>query len=143
MGWLGELHPEVIEALKLKGRPVYAEIDIEAVFNDIEKDLDRRVKPAPRFPAVMRDIALVVSETVTAGEVAEAVLKAAEGLAEEVALFDVYRGATIPPGRKSLAFHVVYREPTATLTDSRVDKAHEVVTRAIERKFGGMVRTGS
>jgi phenylalanyl-tRNA synthetase beta chain len=72
--------------------------------------------------------------------VAVALREAGEGLAEDVQLFDVYRGAGVPEGHKSLAFRVVYRDPTATLTDERVDRAHERVSRVARERFDGVLR---
>jgi phenylalanyl-tRNA synthetase beta chain len=94
----------------------------------------------PRFPAATRDLAVVVSESVPAGEVAAALGEVAAGLAESVRLFDIYRGAPVPDGHKSLAFHVTYRDPSATLTDKRVDETHAKVSAQAEARFGAAVR---
>ena len=72
---------------------------------------------------------------------AAALRETASDLAEAVTLFDVYRGEPVPAGRKSLAFHIVYRQPNGTLTDGQVDQAHERVRAAAERRFGASVRS--
>jgi phenylalanyl-tRNA synthetase beta chain len=140
-GHLGELHPDVVEEWKLTGRPVFASMDVSLLLGIIGRMGLKQGRPLPKFPSVARDIAVVVAEELPAGEVARVLKDAAGGLAEEVALFDIYRGTPVPEGHKSLAFHVVYREPKATLTDTRVDKAHAKVVRAAEERFGASLRT--
>jgi len=83
---------------------------------------------------------MVVREGLMAGEVAEVLLAAAEGLAESVELFDLYRGEHVPDGHKSLAFRVTYRDPESTLTDKRVDGAHARVTEAARERFDAVIR---
>ena len=75
----------------------------------------------PRFPAVLRDLAVVVADDVKAGAVVAAVEE--EPLVEEVTLFDVYTGAPLPAGKKNLALALRYRVPDRTLTDAEVDAA--------------------
>jgi phenylalanyl-tRNA synthetase beta chain len=140
VGVLGEVHPEVVEAIGLNGRPLVAVLDVEALFDASSDAGLPRARPLPRFPHVTRDLALVVPEPVVSADVAVALREAGEGLAEDVQLFDVYRGAGVPEGHKSLAFRVVYRDPTATLTDERVDRAHERVSRVARERFDGVLR---
>jgi phenylalanyl-tRNA synthetase beta chain len=142
-GHLGELHPDIVGELKVSGRPVYASMDVPRLYDIAGRMGLNQGRPLPKFPSVARDIAVVVDEELPAGEVARVLQKAAGGLAEEVALFDIYRGTPVPEGRKSLAFHVVYREPTATLTDTRVDRAHAKVVHAAEERFGASLRSRS
>jgi phenylalanyl-tRNA synthetase beta chain len=140
IGWVGELHPQVAEALELLGRPIWALLDVPALANALTVVGPPNATPLPRFPAATRDLAVVVPEAVPAGEVAEALRAAAGPLAERVSLFDLYRGEPVPAGHKSLAFHVVYRDPEATLTDKAVDAAHAAVARAAEARFGASLR---
>jgi phenylalanyl-tRNA synthetase beta chain len=98
------------------------------------------ISALPRFPSATRDLAVVVGEAVPAGDVGDALRAAAGHTCEAVALFDLYRGDPVPAGYKSLAFHLVYRDPEATLTDKVVDELHAKVVRAAEERFGGSVR---
>jgi len=141
IGHLGELHPSVVETSKLQGRPIYATVDLEALMRAIDRIGVRQIRALSRFPAMIRDLAVVVSEQLPVGEVVPVIREAAKGLAEEVTLFDVYRGAPVQEGKKSLAFRVVYRDPTATLTDSRVEKIHAQVILATEKHFDAIMRT--
>jgi phenylalanyl-tRNA synthetase beta chain len=140
VGVVGELHPDVVRDLDLVGRPVVLVLSAASL---LAAAADRGQRPAaalPRFPAATRDLAVVVSESVPAGEVAGALAEVAAGLAESVRLFDIYRGAPVPEGHKSLAFHVTYRDPSATLTDKRVDETHAKVSAQAEARFGAAVR---
>jgi phenylalanyl-tRNA synthetase beta chain len=140
VGVLGELHPDVIEALGLTGRPVWGVLDVALLAQAVAALGPPRVAALPRFPSATRDIAVVVDENLQAGDVAAALRDAAGGLAEAVTLFDLYRGDPVPAGHKSLAFHVVYRDPEGTLTDKRVDEAHARVAKTAENRFGGSIR---
>jgi phenylalanyl-tRNA synthetase beta chain len=142
VGYLGEIHPDVVDAFKLQGRPIYATVDLEALMQSFDQIGVPQVRPLPRFPAMVRDLAVVVAEELPVGEVVPVIREAAGGIAEEVTLFDVYRGTPVPEGKKSLAFRVVYRDLTATLTDNRVEKVHAEVIRATERRFDAIMRSG-
>src|SRR5262249_47673207 len=100
------------------------------------------------LPAATRDIALLVSEDVSAGDVGAEIRASAGDLCESVELFDLFRGAGVPDGQRSLAFHVVYRDPKAaadpeharTLTDDEVDKRHKAAAAAVAKRFGAEIR---
>jgi phenylalanyl-tRNA synthetase beta chain len=147
VGSFGLLHPDVVDALDLGGPAVVVELDL--------RELDRvgiknpQYRPIPSLPAATRDIALVVPDDVSAGSVGDAIREAAGELCESIELFDLFRGGTIPPEYRSLAFHVVYRDPRAvtdpdaakTLTDEEVDKRHAAVVDSVKQKFGAVLRT--
>ncbi|MEM8609110.1 MAG: phenylalanine--tRNA ligase subunit beta [Myxococcota bacterium] len=140
IGFVGEIHPDVGDALELAGRVVYAELDVAKL-----DAMGREVGPPqasglPKFPAVARDIAMLVREEFTAAEIAEALSEGAAGLAETVQLFDLYRGDQIPDGHRSLAFRVTYRDPESTLTDKRVDKVHKQVAALVRDRFDATLR---
>ncbi|HET6338471.1 MAG TPA: phenylalanine--tRNA ligase subunit beta [Polyangiales bacterium] len=140
VGFLGELHPDVVRELDLTGRPAVLVLDVASLLAAARGRGQSPAAALPRFPAATRDLAVVVAESVPAGEVAGVLSEVAAGLAESVRLFDIYRGAPVPDGQKSLAFHVTYRDPSATLTDKRVDEAHAKVAAQAEARFGAAVR---
>jgi phenylalanyl-tRNA synthetase beta chain len=140
IGAVGELHPDVVTALELSGRPIWALLDVVDLAHANALLGPAQTSPLARFPSATRDVAVVVPEASIAGEVGDALREAAGPLAESVCLFDIYRGAPVPHGSKSLAFHVVYRDPEATLTDKVVDGLHAKVLKAVELRFGGSVR---
>jgi len=119
LGTAGELHPRLAEAFGLP-RGVFAfRLDLSALLAHAE--LVPSYRGVPRFPAVLRDLAVVVADDVKAGAVVAAVEE--EPLVEEVTLFDVYTGAPLPAGKKNLALALRYRVPDRTLTDAEVDAA--------------------
>ncbi len=140
VGHVGELHPDVARALALEGRPVIATLEVEVLRRAILGLGPVHAHALPRFPAVTRDIAVVVPEAREAGEVALALRAAGGAVVEQVRLFDIYRGVPVPEGHKSLAFHVVYRVADATLTDETVDGLHASLVRAAEERFGATLR---
>ena len=140
VGGVGVLHPDVVDAHDLDVAPVYAELDIQVLLAATTRAGVPQARPLPRFPAVTRDIAMIVDEAHTADTVIAELRAAAEGLVEEVVLFDLYRGDPVPAGQRSLAFRLVYRDPGATLTDKQVEKVHRRVAAAAERAFSAVLR---
>ncbi len=140
VGFVGEIHPDVGDDLDLVGRVVYAELDVPALHAIAEELGPSQAQGLPKFPAVTRDIAMLVGDRFTAAEIADALRDASHGLAESVELFDLYRGDQIPEGHRSLAFRVTYRDPEATLTDKRVDKVHASLAKLAGDRFAATIR---
>ncbi len=146
VGAFGLLHPDVADAFDVAQATVAVEIDLEALARVGERTPS--FKAIPRLPAATRDIALVVSERVEAGAVRAIIREAAGELCESVELFDVFRGGSVAAGSRSLAFHVVYRDPKAatdpeharTLTDQEVDERHAAVVRTAAEKVDAALR---
>ncbi|MBC7082000.1 MAG: phenylalanine--tRNA ligase subunit beta [Firmicutes bacterium] len=138
IGFLGELHPDVREAFGLRKRACVAELDLAGIL--AAREPVRRVKPLARFPAVTRDMAIVVRRDVPSSEVRDVMAAAGTGLVEDLRLFDVYEGPQVPEGHKSLAFSITYRSPERTLTDEEVEKAHRAISTALTEKLGATVR---
>lgn len=138
VGRLGPLHPDVLDKFDVGEDAVVVEIDLAALAHVGPRVV--RFSPIPRFPASARDLAVVVSESVSAGDVAGAVRAAAGDLAEEVTLFDRFVGGAIPNGYASLALHLVYRATDRTLTDAEVDERHAQVVADVEKRFGAKMR---
>jgi phenylalanyl-tRNA synthetase beta chain len=128
-GFLGEVHPRLAAALDLP-RGVFAfELDLAALVRAAR--IVPGYAPVPRFPAVLRDLAVIVEEGVAAGAVLSAVR--AEPLVEDATLFDVYTGPPIAAGRKNLALAIRYRAPDRTLTDAEADEAHARIVERLRR----------
>ena len=140
VGFVGEIHPDVGDDLALIGRVVYAELDVAALYALAEELGPTQARGLPKFPAVTRDIAMLVRDEFSAGDIADALADASGGLAESVVLFDLYRGGQIPVGHRSLAFRVTYRDPEATLTDKRVDKVHASLAKIASDRFDATIR---
>ncbi len=143
LGTFGELHPEVVESLELQGRPQYGELDLEALLRALDALGDAAAPSLPRFPAVTRDLAMVVRDEVTAADLLSAARDAAGPLLEDIEVVDLYRGEGIPKGSRSLALRLVFRDPEATLTDTRAERLAEQVLRRWEESFGARLRGSS
>ena len=140
IGFVGEVHPDVGDNLGLVGRMIYAELSVPSLHALSEELGPTQARGLPKFPAIARDIAMLVRDEFSAGEIADALLEASGGLAESVRLFDLYRGDQIPHGHRSLAFRVTYRDPEGTLTDKRVDKVHASLARLARDRFEATIR---
>jgi phenylalanyl-tRNA synthetase beta chain len=141
VGVLGELHPDVQKAFDLPAPVFVAEVSLDA----IESLPDRVVqyRPLARYPGVQRDLAVVVSTDVPAAEVGRAIEAIRPPWLRRVALFDVYEGAQVGPGRKSLAYGLLYQADDRTLTDAEVNRAHGEVVERLRAELGAEVRGGS
>lgn len=137
LGVLGELHPAVAEKMDVPRGAYVFELDVEALL--AASTLVPRSKPMPKYPAVLRDLALVLDEAVPADRV-EAEIRAASPLVESATLFDLFRGGSVPAGKKSLAFAIRYRDATQTLKDETVNQAHEAILAALTERFGAALR---
>jgi phenylalanyl-tRNA synthetase beta chain len=131
LGHIGELHPAALGVVDLEERAVALELDLEPL---LAVRGARQARPLPRFPAVNRDLGVVVPDLVPAGELQAAIKEAGGELLESVRAFDEYRGGQVPEGHKSVAFALIFRSPERTLTDAEVDAALEGVRRALRRR---------
>jgi phenylalanyl-tRNA synthetase beta chain len=133
LGVAGGLHPELTQVLDLPGEVWVCELD----FTDLAHYVPRRptLRPLPRYPAVTRDIAVIVDEAFLADAILEEVRALRDLSIESAHLFDCYRGAPIPPGKKSLAYSIAYRAPDRTLTDEEVNALHDRVRVHLTGRF--------
>jgi phenylalanyl-tRNA synthetase beta chain len=130
----GEVHPQVGARFDFRTRAFLAEADVLRLM-DAARARNFQVAPIPRFPAVRRDLAIVVREGVPAADLEATLREAGEGLLAEVRLFDVYRGHPIPPGKVSYAYALSYQAPDRTLTDAEVDAVQDRITEALRSRF--------
>lgn len=135
----GELHPGLARQHDLRKRLYLLEMDL----NPLESvaGATKKHKELPRYPAVQRDIALVVARHVPALELERAMRAAATQLLESIRLFDLYEGANIPADKKSLAYGLTFRSPERTLTEDEVNAALDAILKALEKRFGAVLRT--
>jgi phenylalanyl-tRNA synthetase beta chain len=139
LGDFGELHPKVAEAYGLGGRAVLvADLDVDAL--QAVAPPRYGYAPVPRFPAALRDIAIVVDEKIPAEKVASEIRAAGGDLLRQIRLFDLYRGDSIPPGTKSLAYALHYQADDRTLTDKEVDKAHKKIEDRVKHVLKATIR---
>lgn len=135
VGVVGEVHPEVAERFELDGRRVYvAELDADRLAQAESREV--RFVPLPRYPAVQRDMALLVPKAVPAAAVVETIRRAGGQLVESVSLFDVYEGPQVEAGQRSLAFSIRLRHRDRTLTDEEANAVVDGVERALREELG-------
>jgi len=123
VGCAGMLHPDVQEAFEIENEVFLFEMGIEGLVSHV--DHQRKYTPYSRFPAVQRDVALVLDEELTWTEVLEKARESADPRAIKIDLFDVYSGAPIPEGKKSLAFRITYQDSARSLTDEEINGLQE------------------
>jgi phenylalanyl-tRNA synthetase beta chain len=138
IGWVGELHPLVARAWELEGAVAAFELDLDrtvahAVAVPYFRDLTS-------FPPVRQDLAVIVAEDVAADDVLSAVRGAGGKLLNAVRVFDVYRGAQVGDGRKSLALALTFQAPDRTLSDEDVAPVRDKVVAALAKQVGGELR---
>lgn len=138
LGVLGEIHPDVNENYGVDVPCYVAELDLDAMYNFSKTE--KAYKLLPKYPAITRDIALLVDDAVLVQEIEDAIRKAGGQVVEKVELFDVYKGAQIPEGKKSIAYAIAYRDPSKTLKDKDINKVHDKILRALEYKLGAQLR---
>ena len=138
IGVYGEVSPQVIDNYGLSHNVYLAEIDIEKIVEN--KNTEWKYEPLPKYPAMVRDIAVKVKDEVLAGEMEDTIKAVNPYIIESVKLFDVYRGEHIEEGYKSTAFSVTYRNKERTLKDREVESIHKKVLEMLEKKFGATLR---
>ncbi|HBI43457.1 MAG TPA: phenylalanine--tRNA ligase subunit beta, partial [Planctomycetales bacterium] len=139
IGYFGELHPKIAESFDMAGRQVLAsEFDLEAL--QATTPARHGYTAIPRFPAALRDVAVIVPEATPADQV-EAEIRAGGGdLLRGVRLFDLYHGDSIAAGAKSLAYALTYQADDRTLTDKEVDRAHKKIQERLRHVLQARIR---
>jgi phenylalanyl-tRNA synthetase beta chain len=136
IGWVGELHPRWQRKYELPVPAVVFELELEPLLAVAVPQYEE----VSRFPPVLRDRAVIVPDTVSAGDLIDAVKSFRPGLFRDVTLFDLYRGKGIDEGVKSLAFRVVMQDTARTLTDAEVDAAMTELDVMLAARFGARRR---
>ncbi len=137
VGWIGSLHPAIVQRRQLSMAPMLFELEIGPLLAASVP----RAEPLSRFQPVRRDLAVLIDQHVEAQAVCDALLAAGIPVVKEVALFDQYRGKHIDSDKKSLAFRVVLQDNHKTLTDEEVDEAMAQLTALLQRHFGAGLRS--
>ena len=138
VGVFGQIHPLVAQNYDVDAELYCAELSFPALYAN--KGADPQYVPLPKFPAVTRDIAVVCDEAVTVGALEACIRKGARGLLKEVELFDIYRGANIPEGKKSVAFSLTLRADDRSLTAEEADADVKAILETLEQDCGAVLR---
>ena len=141
---IGEVHPEVLMNYDINKRCYLAELNITKVVKYSKQN--KKYQEVPKFPAIERDIAIIVDEEVEVGSIEQAiikkskrVLKGKRGL-EEIRLFDIYRDEKLGKGKKSIAYSLIFRDKTKSLSDEEVNPVMEEIAKELEERFGANLR---
>ncbi|MDO8688089.1 MAG: phenylalanine--tRNA ligase subunit beta, partial [Dehalococcoidales bacterium] len=136
LGVIGELHPKVLESFEISEAAYLFEIDLPALlpFTGVHK----MFQPIPRFPSVVRDMALVVDTGVAHQKIVDVI--GGFPLVERVAIFDVYSGDQVSRGKKSLAYRITFQSPATTLIDDEVNEVQQQILDKLSGDFGAVLR---
>ena len=137
-GVLGEVHPEVAERFDLSGRAYLMELDLERLYSAVPERLV--YSGVSRFPAVTRDLALVVDGATPEADIHATILSSGGALVRRAQLFDVYTREHIGANKRSLAYALTYGSSERTLTDREVDAAQQRILAALAERFGATLR---
>ena len=141
LGYFGELHPRALEALDAEGPLMGFEVILERIPEPKAKPT--RAKPALElspFQPVTRDFAFVVARSVKAGDLVRAAQNVDRKLITNVTVFDVYEGAGIEPGKKSIAITVTLQPRDKTMTDEEIEAIGKKIVAEVSRRTGGVLR---
>jgi phenylalanyl-tRNA synthetase beta chain len=138
IGIFGELHPQVLENYDIDKKVLIAELDVDKIVE--KKNTVRKYEVLPKYPAMQRDIAVIVKDEVLVGDMMDVIKAVNPHMIESVELFDVYKGSHITKGYKSTAFSIIYRHKDRTLKDKDVDKLQDIVLRKLEENFEAVLR---
>ena len=136
VGFIGELHPVWVQRYELGTAPVVFELDIDVLLQSVTP----AYAELSRFPAVTRDLALVVDQQMASSALLAGLQQVAPAIVQRIELFDQYQGKGVEPNRKSLAFRVVMQETQRTLEDAEVDAAMAALTLHAEEALGAKLR---
>jgi phenylalanyl-tRNA synthetase beta chain len=141
IGKIGRVASQVVEGYELKGLEVYLfELDIDDLVRVVPQA--RRFRSFARFPAVYRDISLIVARGREIQQIQEIVQRVGGDLVESVSLFDLYQGEKIGASEKALAFRICYRSRDRTLAGKEINQLHEAIIAQIREETGGRLREG-
>ncbi|MHA5220858.1 phenylalanine--tRNA ligase subunit beta [Dysosmobacter sp. Phy] len=138
IGIFGQIHPLAARNYGVDTEFYCAELSLDQLGQ--AQGPDPEYVPLPKFPAVERDIAVVCDKTVTVGALEDCIRKGAKGLLKDVALFDIYTGAGIPEGKKSVAFSLTLRADDRSLTSEEADADVKSILETLEKDLGAVLR---
>lgn len=138
VGIIGEIHPEVMESYDIEVRTYLGELN----FTDLiaYSNLEKKYQPLPKYPAMTRDMAILVKDEVTNGQIMKLITTQGKAMLESVKLFDVYKGKQIEDGYKSMAYALIFRAEDRTLTDEEVGKVFQRISNALETELEAKLR---
>jgi phenylalanyl-tRNA synthetase beta chain len=138
LGFVGELHPNVCRNFELPDQPVVAaELDLNGLFEQREELLYRSISP---FPTAKEDLAVVLADKIPANELVDVVLEAGRPLVKEATVFDVWKGNSIPVGKRSIAFSLTYQADDHVLGADEIKNTREKIIKRLSETFSARLR---
>ena len=134
----GEIHPEVLQNYDISKRAFLAEINLTKITKYAREN--KKYVEVPKFPAVERDIAMIVDEEIAVGDIEKVITKKGKKLLESVTLFDIYRDSKLGENKKSVAYALKFRDKSKTLSDEEVNKIMDEILTELEKKFNAELR---
>jgi phenylalanyl-tRNA synthetase beta chain len=139
LGVIGEVHMDVAQNYSIKDRVYIGHLDFDRIIELTNTEI--KYKPLPKYPSMLRDLALVVKDDVLVGDIQKTISKHGEGLIERIELFDIYTGDQIPDGMKSVAYSITYRSYDRTLRDEEVNVIQQAIIEDLENRFDAKLRS--
>lgn len=138
IGVFGEIHPYVSKNFGMDIRVYAAELDFNSLYEFYTEDA--KYKQLPKYPAVSRDIAMLIDDSINVYEIEKIIKKCSGNILEGYKLFDVYKGAQIPKGKKSVAYSVTFRADDRTLTDEEISEVFNKILAKLEKELNAQLR---
>ena len=135
----GEIHPTVQENYGMGEKVYLAEIHIDKILKYASKE--KKYTPIPKYPAVERDIAIIVDEAVEVGEIERVISKKCRKVLEDLKLFDVYRSEKLGENKKSVAYAIKFRAEDRTLTEDEINTYMATIINDLEKELKANLRT--
>lgn len=135
---LGEVHPEVLDNYAISKRAYLAEVNMTKLVKYAKAT--KKYTEVPKFPAVERDIAVIVEESIEVGQIQKVITKKAKKLLESMQLFDIYRDEKIGQNKKSVAYSLIFRDKNKTLSDEEINEKMQEIVSELEKQLGAELR---
>ena len=135
---IGEVHPEVLNNYDIEKRVYVAEVNITKLTKYSKSN--KKYVEVPKFPAVERDIAVIVDEKVEVGQIEKIIIKKSKKLLEQAKLFDIYRSDKLGQNKKSIAYSLIFRDKNKTLSDQEINTTMESIITELEKTLGAELR---
>ncbi len=137
-GIAGEIHPMVLKNFDIGTRCYIAEIDFDLLLK--YSTFERQYKPMPKYPAVARDLSILINDGIWAAHIKNIIVKNGGKILDNIRLFDVYKGSQLPENTRSMAYSLTFRADDRTLTDGEVNEAMERIVKALQTEINARLR---
>lgn len=138
IGFWADIQPSILLKYGINQPVFVAELNLENLLDYFEKE--KIYEEIPIYPAIIRDISLIVHEYIQADQIENEIFETAKELLEDTELFDIYQGPPLKENEKSLSYHLIFRSKEKTLTDEEVNVLMEKIIKKLQGKFGAIVR---